>query len=580
MRFRSPREKEPRKVQCSAATDLALSLARARHRAARRNALEKQKSQKGLVSASLANAGAEGWAELRRATGAAAQFRRAARRGADGGGEGGGGGETRGDKGVGGRWGYDILNRCAGVPESSCHKEEEESIPCEPSEEKLVRTLEVLRVNLLQLQGVDHAAQTFGATVLFHFRMPGGALDEDLMCDLHEKDAEFPKDTGRPGAKWFLQQVDFPTALDYTMQQQKAVQIGSDLDIVVRVRGTFFESMELEDFPVDLQRLTVVIAFNCANEGVVPLRFGGLQNVAHSVNTNTFALANVWYLHPSLVLERAVLELMPGRTYPALNVTAIVERRPNAFLTNAVLPVGVLGLISLSTFLLPYDDTADRMELSITILLTSATYKLFTAASIPEVAYWTLLDRYIISNFLIMTHITINGAVIGYFDSQEAHVVLAILNTFFYVVAHARFAYGYSCARRNNAMVVLKELGFEINDDVFERYHRLTATKKPASARASRWSRAARWLPASTRLSRVTPARLSRASRQCSTTEDRLARPSSGPLAAVSGEPPRSARVHPVEAAPPLPGSAPAEETSRRPPTLRELESRGQGGST
>ena len=36
-----------------------------------------------------------------------------------------------------------------------------------------------------------------------------------------------------------------------------------------RVSGTFFEHMELEDFPFDIQRLSVVVSFAVAREGIV-----------------------------------------------------------------------------------------------------------------------------------------------------------------------------------------------------------------------------------------------------------------------------------------------------------------------
>ena len=39
-----------------------------------------------------------------------------------------------------------------------------------------------------------------------------------------------------------------------------------DLDLCVKVTGTFVEPMELENFPMDLQRLTMTISMTCRNE--------------------------------------------------------------------------------------------------------------------------------------------------------------------------------------------------------------------------------------------------------------------------------------------------------------------------
>ena len=116
--------------------------------------------------------------------------------------------------------------------------------------------MELLRANVLQLQSVDHMTQTFMARLFIQLRIPGGANDVDLIRDLdyvHEE-PPFPKDTLRPGASWFLRQLDFPTALDYTILERKVVKLQEHLDLVIKVTGTFFEHMELEDFPVRNRR--------------------------------------------------------------------------------------------------------------------------------------------------------------------------------------------------------------------------------------------------------------------------------------------------------------------------------------
>ena len=135
--------------------------------------------------------------------------------------------------------------------------------------------IEVLRINLLQLQSIDHMTQTFQARLFFQLRIPRGTLDVDLVRDLDDPSPSFPTDTLRPSASWFLQQIDFPTSLEFQILTPKVVRMQEHLDLVFKVVGTFFEEMELDCFPVDVQRLSLSLAFNCANEGVVPLAFRG-----------------------------------------------------------------------------------------------------------------------------------------------------------------------------------------------------------------------------------------------------------------------------------------------------------------
>lgn len=119
--------------------------------------------------------------------------------------------------------------------------------------------IEVVRINLLQLQSIDQMAQTFMTRLFIQLRIPHGGMDSDLVRDLDQPDPQFPADTLRPGAMWFLKQLDFPTSLDYSILTEKVVKLKTHLDLVLKVSGTFFEQMELADFPFDVQRLTVTV---------------------------------------------------------------------------------------------------------------------------------------------------------------------------------------------------------------------------------------------------------------------------------------------------------------------------------
>ena len=114
-------------------------------------------------------------------------------------------------------------------------------------------------------------AQTFTARYFVHMRIHSGASDPDLLADIDEVDPKFPRATLRPGASWFLRQFDLPTALNHTIFDCKAVLVGNHIDLVFKVSGTFFATMQLAAFPLDVQRLSLVLAVSCANEGIVPV---------------------------------------------------------------------------------------------------------------------------------------------------------------------------------------------------------------------------------------------------------------------------------------------------------------------
>lgn len=275
--------------------------------------------------------------------------------------------------------------------------------------------IQVLRINVLQLQAIDQMAQNFMARMFIQLRIPHGAMDTDLVRDLDNPDPPFPADTLRPGAMWFLKQIDFPTSLEYSVLTEKVVKMKDHLDLVLKVSGTFFEQMELDDFPYDVQRLTVVLAFNAAKEGIVPIVFSDMSNAALSINRETFALSNSWILFPHVGVKRMTVDPMPNTTYPAIEMTSLVERRPLFVLTNVFLPMSVLTLLITLQFLMPGDFAYSgmRVTFSVTVLLTSATYKLFVSTTMPAVGYMTLCDRYLLVCFLMQASVVAEGAICG-----------------------------------------------------------------------------------------------------------------------------------------------------------------------
>ena len=278
--------------------------------------------------------------------------------------------------------------------------------------------LEVLRINLLQLRSIDHLAQTFSARYFVHLRIKNGCVDHDLLKDIDESDPKFPRDTQRPGASWFLRQIDLPTALEHRMVDLKVVIAGSDIDLVFKVTGTFFATMQLQNFPVDVQRLCMVIAVNCASEGIVPVKFDLTKDAAVTVAKGSFALSNLWGLHDRALVEHDAVEPMPATTYPALRISTLVWRKPIYFLVNVIVPMSSLTFLGLLQFLLEGErestNTTFRITYSVTILLTTATYKLFIASALPiGLAYMTLLDQYVLFLFMLQVAVVTETAVVG-----------------------------------------------------------------------------------------------------------------------------------------------------------------------
>ena len=310
-----------------------------------------------------------------------------------------------------------------------------DSPPVQPVRLKQPRSgavkLDVLRINVLQVLHIDHIGQRFSARLFFQLRIPNGAEDEDMLRDLDDEAPIFPKDTLRPGARWLSQQVDFPTAHEFRILENKVVVMEPHIDIVLKVSGTFPECMELERFPVDTQELTIFLSISVANEGICPVEFRNLRDGSRrddavpapvvTVNDTAFSMSNMWELSAHARLATRYLQAMEHTSYPSIAVTAWAGRRQGYYIFNVILPLGALQFLAVFQFLLPGDfiKVTDRISFSVTLLLTSAAYKLYVSESLPDISYLTLIDKYVLGNFFCQIAMILPSAILGFFRRGE-----------------------------------------------------------------------------------------------------------------------------------------------------------------
>merc|ERR1711924_201730 len=85
------------------------------------------------------------------------------------------------------------------------------------------------------------------------------------------------------------------------------------------------------------------------------------------------------------------------RRFPTMNITCLVERRPNFVLWNVALPAFIISLINFAPFGLAstkYDHT--RLSLAMGLTLTIVSLKASAHAKLPAIAYSTLIDQYVL----------------------------------------------------------------------------------------------------------------------------------------------------------------------------------------
>ena len=210
-----------------------------------------------------------------------------------------------------------------------------------------VRTLVVQLVEVLKITNISIIDQKFSMDFYIELRIDGGARDADLSA----ADAAFPigadgKPTFKPSALWYLAQVDFNNAEQFTCQDARAVSSGDDLVLSARYCGTFLEPMELEEFPFDVQSLTCSLAVNCRTNGPIPVVIA----IDPAAKLHIAMEEKYFPLHSEWRLERAVrcsCELVgtEGRRFPTVNIEAVMHRRPTYYVVNVCGPMFIFALM-------------------------------------------------------------------------------------------------------------------------------------------------------------------------------------------------------------------------------------------
>ena len=108
--------------------------------------------------------------------------------------------------------------------------------------------------------------------------------------------------------------------------------------------------------------------------------------------------------------KSAVAESASGKVYDVIEFRYAMRRRPQFYVWNILLPTCTLSALNFVVFRLSPEDFADRLSVTLTLLLTMAAYKFTVADKLPPVSYLTLADIYVLLCFALTVTITLENA--------------------------------------------------------------------------------------------------------------------------------------------------------------------------
>jgi hypothetical protein len=163
------------------------------------------------------------------------------------------------------------------------------------------------------------------------------------------------------------------------------------------------ERFELDHFPFDSQDLSLDLRLND------PKTWDLYNLTVNAVQFNRQALElTEWNVHNPVVKRESPKEKFT-------KVSLKVERFYSFYIQNIVLMMFSLDLLGLSAFAVEIADVGTRVNILLTLILTTVAFKFVLSGSLPKVSYNTAIDYYIImaySSLAMMTVLLVIASII------------------------------------------------------------------------------------------------------------------------------------------------------------------------
>lgn len=287
----------------------------------------------------------------------------------------------------------------------------------------------LLRANIDKLIDIDPMKQTFTAQIFLEGTVKDvvGAADEKEWKSFTNK---------------FMSRVDFANSIK-TSKESDCLKDGRDAsdrfsiqgqDLVWKklVTATFGEHMELEDFPMDRQKLSIFVKSGCplprpGKESRMWFDLEESKEKRSQVNRQHFFLQNIWSFSDKLKIEFPDGEEANGcdDTFQTIQISMEVTRKYGFHYWNIVLPMFLIVMMGMTSFWVPKERIADRLQVTLMLVLTAVAFKFTVSNMVPAISYMTLLDTYIIACWMFLFIMVMeNGMAATWFtDEAEADFI-------------------------------------------------------------------------------------------------------------------------------------------------------------
>ena len=218
-----------------------------------------------------------------------------------------------------------------------------------------------------------------------------------------------------------------------------------EISFKFNIKATFGEEMELGFFPYDLQKLSLVFSTPIPlrrKDGTEVLKFG-LSDHPSVIQMKNYRLGKVWHLFKKVTMHIKESDMADSTSLtirPIVEISLCVARTPMYYTSNIELPMALITGLSFTVAAISKDDVADRLGVTLTLLLTAVAYKLMMSDSLPNVAYLTLLDKFLLGCFAFLALLSAEVALVKIESLADLDGVFLGILALVYVAALALYA--------------------------------------------------------------------------------------------------------------------------------------------
>jgi len=287
-----------------------------------------------------------------------------------------------------------------------------------------------IRMNMFQIGEVDTVACTFGA----HFYLTATWCDPKLTieqlnsCDDNKQaQSKMIQNSFDPKIMFIntagVPQIEQLASPKFHWEKSKRGQNDAPVfSCRYGVTSNFREQFELQNFPLDAQPLNIVISSDNYND-VINLYGWDDESLVRKefMVLNEYEMSDIKFCRARTVRKHG--HRLCG--YPLLYTGVIMERNYGYYVWHMFLPIFLITLMSVTTFVVPLHLVAERCGVILTLLLTSVAFKFVVGQGLPKISYNTFLDTYVLASFIVLTFIALGVAFVGYLDmhvSEDAAI--------------------------------------------------------------------------------------------------------------------------------------------------------------